>query len=181
MKRIIEPQDQVFWYLQRNGNQPLRESLETDVIIIGGGMAGLSAAQAFRERGKEVVLLEQYYCGSGASGKSSGFITANAELSLTNFIKKYDDTVAQNIWKNINAGVTFIKNNIEKYELACDYIPQDGLFMANNKKSMKLLYEEYRNLERCGFEAFFLEKKIFAHSLILMHIMVVLVMVVLLV
>lgn len=159
MKKIIEPQDQVFWYLQRSGIEPLRASLETDVVIIGGGMAGLSAAQAFRERGKNVMLLEQYYCGSGASGKSSGFITPNAELSLTNFIKKYNLSAAQNIWKNINAGVAFIKNNIEKYGIVCDYIPQDTLFMANNKKSMKLLYEEYRNLEKCGFESFFLEKE----------------------
>jgi gamma-glutamylputrescine oxidase len=159
MKTIIEPQDQVFWYLQKNGKLPLLESLQTDVVVIGGGMAGLSAAQAFWERGKQVVLLEQYYCGSGASGKSSGFITPNAELSLTNFIAKYGVTAAKQIWDNINSGVAFIKNNIEKYDIACDYIPQDTLFMANTTKSMKFLHEEYKNLEKCGYESFFLEKK----------------------
>lgn len=159
MKVLIEPQDQVFWYLKRDGKEPLREPLEADVVIIGGGMAGLSAAQAFKERGKHVVLLEQYYCGSGASGKSSGFITPNAELSLTNFIKKYNVAAAKIIWQHINAGVAFIKNNIETHAIPCDYVPQDTLFMANNKKAMKPLYEEYRNLERFGYESFFLEKE----------------------
>ncbi|MFI5333026.1 MAG: NAD(P)/FAD-dependent oxidoreductase [Candidatus Babeliales bacterium] len=159
MKTRFQPQDQVFWYLQRNGTKQLQESLETDVVVIGGGMAGLSAAQAFRERGKNVILLEQYYCGAGASGKSSGFITPNAELSLTNFIKKYNVNAAQGIWKHINSGVTFIKNNIDTYGIKCDYIPQDTLFMANHKRSMKSLYEEYLNLEKFGYKSFFLEKE----------------------
>lgn len=159
MKTVFEPQDQVFWYLKRNGTQPLQETLETDVVVIGGGMAGLSAAQSFKERGQHVVLLEQYYCGAGASGKSSGFITPNAELSLTNFIEKYNVKAAQDIWGNINSGVTFIKNNIDTYGIACDYIPQDTLFMANHKRSLKSLYKEYRNLEKLGYKSFFLEKE----------------------
>lgn len=158
MKRIIDPQDQVFWYLRRNGTEPLRTTLETDVVVIGGGMAGLSAAQAFRERGQQVVLLEQYYCGSGASGKSSGFITPNAELSLTNFIKKYDGPAAQKIWQFFCEGVAFIKRNIEKHNLSCDYVPQDTLFMANDHKAMKIIYEEHANLQKFGFESFLLEK-----------------------
>lgn len=63
MKQVIQPQDNVLWYLKKENNPPLRESIEADVVIIGGGMAGLSAAQAWVERGKKVVLIEQYYCG----------------------------------------------------------------------------------------------------------------------
>jgi ribulose 1,5-bisphosphate synthetase/thiazole synthase len=85
MKNIWPPQDQVFWYLKRGAAKPCRENIQADVAIIGGGMAGLSAAQAFNKKGKKVVVLEQYYCGSGATGKSSGFVTPNAELSLTDF------------------------------------------------------------------------------------------------
>ncbi len=47
MKKTIIPQDQAYWYLHRPVTPSLRESLDADVIIVGGGMAGLSAAQAF--------------------------------------------------------------------------------------------------------------------------------------
>ena len=67
------PQDEVFWYLNESAIKPLTHDIKTDVVIIGGGMAGLSAAQKFLEKNVKVVLIEKNYCGSGATGKSSGF------------------------------------------------------------------------------------------------------------
>jgi len=54
------------------GYAPLRESIEADVAIVGGGLAGLSAAIELAERGMEVVLLEANEVGSGASGRNGG-------------------------------------------------------------------------------------------------------------
>ena len=155
MKEIIFPQDQVYWYLQRAGAPPLRQSISTDVVVIGGGMAGLSAAQAFAARGKEVVLLEQYYCGAGASGKSSGFITPNSELGLTSFIEHYGKHNARIIWDFISSGVSLIKSNIHDHALECDYQLQDTISLANTKKALKELHQEYENLKKMGYETFY--------------------------
>lgn len=57
MKKTIPFQDLVFQYLQRPHAQQLRTDIQADVAVIGGGMAGLSAAQAFLETGKKVALL----------------------------------------------------------------------------------------------------------------------------
>ena len=124
------PQDQVLWYLNQEFLPACHENLVADVVIIGGGMAGLSAAQAFSKRGKKVVLLEQYYCGSGATGKSSGFVTPNAELSVTDFSKRYNMEIAHTIWDFITSGVNDIRNNIQDNHFVCDYIPQDTLIAA---------------------------------------------------
>ena len=61
---------------------PLRGDTRTEVVVVGGGMAGLSCADALAQRGVAVVLLEQEFCGAGASGRSSGFITPDSELEL---------------------------------------------------------------------------------------------------
>ena len=139
MKNIWPPQDQVYWYLKRGAVQHCREDMHADVAIIGGGMACLSAAQAFRKRGKKVVLLEQYYCGSGATGKSSGFVTPNAELSLTDFSKRYDIASARTIWDFIASGVNDIRTNIQQHNFSCDYSPQNSLTLSTNKKILKKL------------------------------------------
>ncbi len=154
MKNIKKwpPQDQVFWYLKRKKEFPCRENITTDVAIIGGGMAGLSAAQAFAKKGKKVTLLEQYYCGSGASGKSSGFITPNAELSFTDFSKKFNPDVANTIWNFISDGVKLIQDNIEQYTFECDYKPQDTLMLATSKSGFKNFEEEYKNLSKYNYE-----------------------------
>jgi gamma-glutamylputrescine oxidase len=146
------PQDQVFWYLKRNAIPACHESITADVAIIGGGMAGLSAAQAFQKKGRKVVLLEQYYCGSGASGKSSGFITPNAELSFTDFSKRYNPETAHRIWDFITSGVNDIRNNILQHKFVCDYAPQDTLMLANTMDALKSLEIEHHNLAQAGYK-----------------------------
>lgn len=152
------PQDQVFWYLNRQSTPPCRENTSTDVAVIGGGMAGLTAAQTFHKKGKKVVLLEQYYCGSGATGKSSGFITPNAELSFTDFSKRYNPEVAHSIWDFITSGVNDIRSNIQQLQLVCDYAPQDTLMIANTYKDLKTLETEYQNLAKFGYKTAFYTK-----------------------
>ena len=48
----------------------LADSVECDVCVVGGGIAGCSAALHLAERGYRVVLLEENRIGWGASGRS---------------------------------------------------------------------------------------------------------------
>lgn len=148
----VNPQDQVFWYLKRKNVNPCRKNIKTEIAIIGGGMAGLSAAQEAVKLGKKVTLFEQYYCGAGASGKSSGYITPNAELSLTDFINKYGKDNAHKIWNLFTNGVENIRKNILENNLNCDYSKQDTLVLANSKKDLKSLSIENKNLQELGFK-----------------------------
>ena len=51
---------------------PLGESLSCDVLVIGGGFQGLSAALHLAEAGTDVVLIEAHEPGFGASGRNGG-------------------------------------------------------------------------------------------------------------
>ena len=155
MKKMWAPQDQVFWYLQRDKIIPCTQDMHADVVIVGGGMAGISAAQAWHKRGKKVILLEQYYCGSGASGKSSGFITPNAELSFTDFTHRYNPDVAFLIWNFISSGVENIRQNILEHNFLCGYNPQDTLIVASSSGAMKELLIEHENLAKYGYKTAF--------------------------
>lgn len=151
------PEDGVFWYLNGALNQsprylPLRESTKTDVVIIGGGMAGLSAAQSFHEKGLRVVVLEKSFCGAGATGKSSGFITPNSELALNDLIAAQGLTDAQKLWEFASSGVTMIRNNILTYDLSCDYQQQDTLVVASHKKDVQqILNPEVHARQQLGY------------------------------
>lgn len=64
-----------FWFeasgLERETlNEPLRGRHTADIVIVGGGFTGLSAAYNLSHRlpGKKIVLLEGASCGYGASG-----------------------------------------------------------------------------------------------------------------
>ncbi len=160
MKKTSQPYNQIFWCTNANPEeQPCVNNLDIEVAVIGGGMAGLSAAQAFAKRGKKVALLEQYFCGAGATGKSGGFITPNAELSLSDFEKNTNTQSAQKIWKFITEGMENIKNNIVQNNFDCGYNSHAGLFVANCKRTLKNLQQEHENVLKMGHESKFFDQQ----------------------
>jgi gamma-glutamylputrescine oxidase len=52
--------------------EPRAEKSVADVVVIGGGISGLSAAMEFESRGMSVTLIEQDFVGSRASGRNAG-------------------------------------------------------------------------------------------------------------
>ena len=54
---------------------PLTGSIETDTVIIGGGLAGLTTALELARAGIPVVVLESEALGFGASGRNGGIVS----------------------------------------------------------------------------------------------------------
>ncbi|MGH3001662.1 MAG: NAD(P)/FAD-dependent oxidoreductase [Gaiellaceae bacterium] len=75
----VTPGAQPSWWLRDaddgERSAPLREELDADVAIVGGGYTGLWTALALRERDPKlrVALLEAEFCGWGPSGRNGGF------------------------------------------------------------------------------------------------------------
>lgn len=62
---------------------PPATTLEADVVVVGAGVAGLSAAAAAAELGAEVILVERAnQAASGASGKNAGIVCMGANMLL---------------------------------------------------------------------------------------------------
>ena len=144
--------DKVFWY---EGKGTPRPSIETDctadIVIAGGGMAGLMCAHEFVQAGKKVVIVEKDFCGGGASGKSSGFISPDSELELSDLISDYGKDTARALWTFVEDGVTLIKDTIERYHIACDYQVQDSCYVATYRKGIKNIVAEHDARESLGY------------------------------
>lgn len=149
------PQEQVFWYRHQHTPKTLDRSYKTEIVIVGGGMAGLMAAYHFAKLGCSVVLVEQYFCGGGATGKSSGFITPDSELELNYFIDCFGIQQGKQLWQFAVDGCHLIRNTIQEFSLDCDYQPQDSLIVAHNKKSTSTIKHEAQARLQAGYESHF--------------------------
>src|SRR5476651_41859 len=88
-----------------------------DVCVVGGGIAGCSAALALAERGYCVVLLEAQRIGWGASGRSGGqaiFGTAAEQSELEQLLGIED---ARRVWDVSLAGLALLRQRIERYQI----------------------------------------------------------------
>lgn len=142
MSKNLPADSNVFWYLKNVEEKSLMQDLHAEVLVVGGGVAGLSAAQNFINKGCNVTLIEKSFCGAGASGKSSGFITPDSELGLQFFVKKYGAQEAKKIWQFVISGAELIKKNIQEFSIACDYQESDVLIVASRQGDFKALQED---------------------------------------
>jgi gamma-glutamylputrescine oxidase len=60
---------------------PLSKDIKCDVLIVGGGMSGISAAVEFLKKGLDVVMIEKNIIGGSSTGKTAGFLTLNRRNS----------------------------------------------------------------------------------------------------
>jgi len=111
---------------------PLAGTLSADVCVVGGGIAGCSAALELAERGYRVVLLEAQRIGWGASGRSGGqaiFGTAAEQSAIEQLLGLED---ARRVWDVSLAGLALLKQRIERFQIDCDWA--DGWMLAAIKQ-----------------------------------------------
>jgi gamma-glutamylputrescine oxidase len=154
----FQPRNQLFWTICRQDTKRCTQNFQTQVAIVGGGIAGLSAAQAWSNAGKKVAVFEQFYCGSGATGKSTGFVTPNAELSFTNISNENNVKLAHQAWNFINDGVEKIRNNIKNNNFSCGYVEQKGLYVANCQRALKAVIQEHKDLIKINYASEYFNK-----------------------
>jgi len=143
-----------YWYSKREPlyTLPLSEDCTVDVVIVGGGIAGLSCAQILSAAGKKVAIVEREFCGSGASGKAAGFILQDSELELGELIRTHGVDGAKKLWEFVGGGVEQIRNNIQEHNLSCDYQKEDSMFVANNQTSKHFIQEERESRSKLGYQ-----------------------------
>jgi gamma-glutamylputrescine oxidase len=151
------PLPRVYWYEQQPWPSrpfpPLSSDAKTEVVVIGGGVAGLACAQALNDQGRKVILLEKEVCGSGASGRSSGFITPDSENELSSLVRRRGVTRATRLWEFVVGGVNDIHRNIETHDIDCDFQIQDSLFVANSPKGYAIVRREHEARTRVGYDS----------------------------
>lgn len=101
----------------------LRDSLEADVVVIGGGFTGINSAIELAERGLNVVLLEANRVGWGASGRNGGQITGSLSGDVamkTEFRRTLGREAESYIWNLRWRGHRIIKNRVARFGIDCD-------------------------------------------------------------
>ena len=131
---------------------PLEANVNADVLIVGAGAAGLSAAYSLMNKGLKIVILEKNICGGSSSGKSAGFLTPDSELELSQLLRRFGKTGASDLWHVATTGVEMMALRIKDHNIPCDFQVQDSLFLGIGENGWQDIKDEMKSRKALGFE-----------------------------
>jgi glycine/D-amino acid oxidase-like deaminating enzyme len=93
----------------------------TDVVVIGGGYAGISAARELARRDVAVTLLEAHTLGWGASTRNGGIVHSGYKWSAGELIKKYGAETGKALYQETLDSYQLVKRLIADEAIDCEF------------------------------------------------------------
>ncbi|MBI4674674.1 MAG: FAD-binding oxidoreductase [Chloroflexi bacterium] len=129
-------------------NRPLPE--RADVVVIGGGYTGLSAALRLAKLGARVTLLERETLGWGASSRNGGMVLTGHKHGVGEMMQEFGATKAHELWDASLAALECVATLVQEENIECDFARRGHLDLAWKEKHIKhlqsaheLLYHEF--------------------------------------
>ncbi|MDB6104531.1 MAG: gamma-glutamylputrescine oxidase [Gammaproteobacteria bacterium] len=110
----------------------LAGNVDCDVCVVGGGIAGCSAALHLAERGYRVVLLEENRIGWGASGRSGGQAIYGLAAPQSKVERLVGPEAARILWDVTVEALALLRALIAKHRIDCDWA--DGQMLTAIKQ-----------------------------------------------
>ncbi len=132
---------------------PMLEGQRTaDIVVIGGGIVGITAVCHLVREGKKVILLEKNHIGTGDSGLTTGFITRPIEASVSDLESRYGLSFIQRIFKGAAEIQTHIIDKIKEESIDCDFLPCDSWYGSYGAGDA-VLKEEWKHIQTADIHA----------------------------
>jgi len=129
----------------------LTETVHADICIVGGGFTGLWTALCLKaaDADADVVLVEQRFCGAGASGRNGGWVNGWEE-SLPTLVARFGDDAARWLLDESVKGVKAIEDTVRDGDIDCDLGFGGGLVVALSEAQNVGLQANAEAFDRLG-------------------------------
>jgi glycine/D-amino acid oxidase-like deaminating enzyme len=120
-----------------------------DVVIIGGGYTGLSAAHHIAKAGLAPLVLEANSPGWGASGRNGGVITAKFRLSFREIDAAHGRAMARRMYEIAHESVEMVEELVADHHITAARLTRTGqVKAAHNETTLKAAISEAEWMKR---------------------------------
>lgn len=136
----------------------LTKDVETDVIIVGGGVTGSILGYYFSKEGIDTVILEKSRIAHGSTSITTSLLQYELDSNLMALTENISLDHAINSYKLGVKALDEIEKFIKEYGNKCDYIKRDTLLYTAKKLEIEELYQEYKLRKENGFNVKFINE-----------------------
>lgn len=124
---------------------------KADVLIVGGGIAGVSLLHHLRARRIDAILVERNHLAAGASGRNAGFLLAGVATSYAEAVHTYGREKAREVWELTNENHDRMVEAARGQEVGHRRL--GSAILGASEKERELLIESQHLLNEDRFEA----------------------------
>ena len=136
---------------------PLHGTHHCDVVVIGGGICGISAALHAARMGFSVMVVESRVVAWGATGRNAGFILAGVAERHSRVAAMYGRERANTLWATTLENHQLMAEEISRSAIPCEYRLRGSIQLSNSGDEDAELRESAELLAQDGFAGHFLE------------------------
>ncbi|MGF1629513.1 MAG: NAD(P)/FAD-dependent oxidoreductase [Kiloniellaceae bacterium] len=129
---------------------PLKGDHKADVVVVGGGYTGLSAALHLAEAGVRVILLEAAEIGFGGAGRNVGLVNAGMWVRPDTLVETLGQERGEALLALLGDGPRVVFEVIEKHGIACEAVRNGTLHCAVGRSGRKELEARHQQWQRRG-------------------------------
>ena len=141
----------------------LKEDIAVDVLIVGAGITGITAAYLLTRAGRSVALVDQARCLSGQTSYTTAHLTNVTDTLLTELVATFGRDHAQAVWDAQFAAIDAIDRIVSQEQIKCQFEwvsaylfnPSAGTFRAEQETGAIDLAREAALATELGFDAEF--------------------------
>lgn len=120
----------------------LSKDTNVEVVIIGAGFTGLSAAAEFLGLGRSCVVLEVAEPGWGASGRTGGFCVPRYKKGFAALAKKYGSNAVRRMHALVHEAIDTVEQTVEEFDIDCGFKRSGNITAAHGPSAIASLKED---------------------------------------
>lgn len=131
---------------------PLTRNIETDICIVGTGIAGLTCAYLLLQEGKHVVVLDKGQIAGGQSARTTGHLTWILDDRYTDLKKLFGEEGIFYAAHSHRTAVDRIEEIIQANQIDCDFQRLNGYLFVPPGDSLDILDQELAAIKQAGMQ-----------------------------
>ncbi|MCM2373637.1 FAD-dependent oxidoreductase [Aporhodopirellula aestuarii] len=127
---------------------------QTDVLVIGGGITGLSTALELLSRGVKVTVCEANTIGAGTTGGSSGHLDAHPEQGPSRLIEQLGAEGAKSLTEARLRAIDLIEKRCDE---SCSFGRVPAYFYTERRENLDAICNSFQDAKKIGLDANWME------------------------